>query len=242
MNLSDAISVIGAVIGVLALIAAVVYAKAHGKPAFRQAGNRVVAASPADRITVQYDGEDVPYVTRTRIAFWNAGSKTLNRSDIADSYPIQFQFRGDDVKILSVGTLCFSDDANVFQVQKDKSGSRVQVSFDYLEPRQGAVIEVFHTSAEWNAKAFGKIKGVPKGVHEVPSTEVTSSPLFSVLSGMIFASAVALLILILVLMSKFGGPIPIRVTLIGIFIAFLGWLGIIGWRNVTEPRKLSLNK
>ncbi len=104
MNLSDSIAVIGVVIGVIALIVGVVYAKAHGKPVYRQAGNRVVAASPEDRITVQHDGVDVPYVTRTKIAFWNAGSKTLDHSEVTENHPIQFRFSGEGAKILSINT------------------------------------------------------------------------------------------------------------------------------------------
>jgi hypothetical protein len=239
MNTSDAIAVIGVVVGVLAVIAGVVYAKAHGKPVYRQTGNRVVAASPGDRITVQYDGQDVPYVTRSRIAFWNAGSKTLNGSEIAKNHPIQFVFPGEEIKVLSIEKLRFSDEANLFQAEKDDSGSRVQISFDYLEPRQGAVIEVTHTSAEWNAKALGKIKGVPRGIRQSPSP---NSGRFLAIALASFYLGVILLTAIGGLIWVIGGAIWIKMALGVIVIFLIGWGGIVGWRNIREPRKLSLNK
>ncbi len=139
-------------------------------------------------------------------------------------------------------TLRFSDDANAFQAKKDNSGFRVQISFEYLEPRQGAVIEILHTSAEWNAEVLGKIKGVPKGVREVPSESTLNSTRYAIVGVIGVTLALILFAAIGAIIWAVGGPIPIRITLTAIVMFLTGWAGVVGWRRVNEPRKLSLKK
>src|SRR5689334_3536322 len=95
LSLGDALGVAGVILGIAGFVAGalgVVYAKAGPRPVFKQGGNRVVLASKEQKISVQYDGIDVPAVSRTVISFWNAGRKTLLGSAVVEDRPVRFEF------------------------------------------------------------------------------------------------------------------------------------------------------
>jgi hypothetical protein len=167
---SDRLGIAGLAIGILGIVLAVIsiaYDRRQARLVYQMTGSRVVRAAPTHGITVQYNGEDIPQVTRTQIIFWNAGQKTFEETSIVEEYPVQFRFEGEDTRVLSVELIGTSDLANKFSVRKNGHGQAgVIFSFKYLDPDQGAVVEVLHTSESWKAIPSGKIKGAPRGVVE----------------------------------------------------------------------------
>ncbi len=72
--------------------------------------------------------------------------------------------------ILDAALLVQSRPTNAVQVaiDSDDQSIAVNVRFDYLEPRQGAVIEVLHTAESPEAiEATGTVLGIPKGITRV---------------------------------------------------------------------------
>jgi hypothetical protein len=245
VSLADALGLVGVLIGIIGVIVGVAYGRAHGRPVFKQSGNRVVTASPDKRITVQYAGDDVPRVTRTRIAIWNAGRRPLNSSDIADDYPIRFRFGGEQVRVLDVATLRTSDEANKFRAIRDDGNSAVLISIDYLEHRQGGVIEVTHTSDGWGATASGKIKGVPRGIREARLPKPPSSPVQAFLAVIViiplFIVVVALFELPLLFIWDVLENLLLQIVLTGIIALIAAALVVAVVQRYREPRALSLS-
>jgi hypothetical protein len=166
MSAADLWGIAGVGVGVVGIVVAVVLARRRAMPVYQVIGNRVIRGLPADHITVQYNGQDVPQVTRTRITFWNAGKKTLDGADVVEGYPIRFLFSNEASKVLDVSMLKVTNIENQFSAMSDDKDAAVRFDFDYLDFKQGAVVEILHTDESWRVRSSGTIKGLPKGVVE----------------------------------------------------------------------------
>lgn len=237
MSISDILGVAGVIVGIVGAVVGIVYGRSRGWPVFKQVGNSVVTAAPEEHITVQHAGKDVPRVTRTRIAFWNAGHRTLDGSMVVADYPVKFNFKGGTTEILSLAVIQESDPANGFAAVADPSNSAVAISFDYLEPRQGALLEVLHTSDRWGAVATGKIKGLPEGIREAESPEEDRSFwAFVLIQAAIFGS---LAFWDNVHSSRYRVIYVSAITAVAVCLALFY---VIRKRIYTEPKTLSLSR
>jgi hypothetical protein len=73
-------------------------------------------------------------------------------------------------RVLDAALLAQSGLANGVGVvlESDDTNAAVRIVFDYLDPRQGAVIEVIHTAESPEAiEATGTVIGIPKGIVRV---------------------------------------------------------------------------
>jgi hypothetical protein len=72
-----------------------------------------------------------------------------------------------DALALEVWIIKHTRDANKFTAMIDgNSQNRVILSFDYLDPKDGAVVEVLHTDSVRDPVVKGTIRGVPKGIFD----------------------------------------------------------------------------
>jgi hypothetical protein len=163
---------LGVILGVLGIIVAAVVAWwfARGPRLVMQASGTTLVSTPSDdRIAVLYKGEPVPRVTQTIVWLWREGRGTVRGSDIVDDDPIVLCVPPDD-RILDAGLLSQSKPTNAVAVAFDASNpdAGASVGFAYLDPRQGAVIEVVHTAeSPESVDVRGTIVGIPKGIVRV---------------------------------------------------------------------------
>ncbi|MNJ38034.1 hypothetical protein D3C77_328720 [compost metagenome] len=116
---------------------------------------------PAE-IVVQYNGLSIPRLTKTTMIIWNSGENTVHGSDIAAKDPLRLQV-GNDGKILSVEILKISREVNEFKTAPGSALNESLFKFDFLDPNDGAVIEILHTSTDRKPRIKGTLKGLPKG-------------------------------------------------------------------------------
>jgi hypothetical protein len=99
----DALNVVLAVATLVlsTAIAFVLYVRARKepRPVYVVTGNTVVRAQAERKIEVRFRDKDVPVVTRTVIAFWNAGRQPIRRADIVENHPLTIMLP-DDAKVL----------------------------------------------------------------------------------------------------------------------------------------------
>lgn len=123
------------------------------------------------RVQLTYDGNPVPNVAVSKLLFWNKGSETIRKEDVAQASPIRIVAR-DDTRILDVQLLAENNDSSAFEHELADSGGIAWLKFDYIDRDQGAVFHVVHTGTSSESIAFeGRIMGVgkPKRVRE-PAT------------------------------------------------------------------------
>lgn len=165
-----AIGAIGTLIGIAGLLFAIgtwMTSRVGARPVVQMRSLRIIGAIKAvagDEVQVFYNGTRVPRLTRTHVIFWNSGRKTLYCGETVASDPIRFELAPDEgfVRARIVKT---SRATNEFSVDFDLgTRSRVLCSFDYLDPGDGAIIELLHTSEEKYPQVLGTIRGVKNGI------------------------------------------------------------------------------
>ena len=115
-------------------------------------------------ITVQYQGQDIPRVTRTLFVFWNSGEKTFLSEDIVASDPLRLIING-DAKVLAATVI--NQAREVSQVSASLNAEKpneVIIGFAFIDSGDGAVVEVLHTSEQRDLDVLGTIRGLPRGI------------------------------------------------------------------------------
>lgn len=108
-------------------------------------------------IKILYKENEIECLTVSKICVWNAGNEVIRNSDISPTNPLAINIDNDfefyEYKILSV-----SDTDCGFSTQQDNK--RIVISFAYLEPKQGIVIQITHSGKNSGSLHFsGKIIG-----------------------------------------------------------------------------------
>jgi hypothetical protein len=162
---------IGAVLGLLAIVVGGVVAWwfARGPRLVMQVSGSTLVSSPTDRrIKVLYEDSPVPRVTQSLVWLWREGRGTIRGSDVvSEDHHAEGARRG---RVLEAALLTESRSTNGVSVAPadGEPCAAVRVGFNYLDPRQGAVIEVLHTAeSPTDVEATGTIMGIPKGIARV---------------------------------------------------------------------------
>lgn len=114
-------------------------------------------------VEIRFRGQTVDRLTKNYIVFWNSGRALLRGSDIVREDPLRCEF-SEGSRILDARVVKTSRLANKFLIElPPEIPHRMTIAFDYLDPGDGAVVEILHTDSERYPKITGTIKGVPKG-------------------------------------------------------------------------------
>jgi hypothetical protein len=117
-----------------------------------------------EEVEIVYRGQTVPRVAQTAMIIWNSGNTILDRAAFVDRDPLRLTF-GKDVTVLQVQVLESTRDVVEFtaNVSKDKPED-ILLSFDFLEPEDGARLAVLHTGDATRPGGLGTLKGVRRGL------------------------------------------------------------------------------
>jgi hypothetical protein len=177
--------------------------------------------TPQDRITV------------TKVGIWNAGSEPLRPEDVATARPLSIEV-APDAEVLDTELVFSTDPANRFQISSSERNLQpdgkhsifIPFSFEFLDPQQGAVVQIVHTGA-WNHpfRVTGKIIGA-RPVEGMPSPQRDRSRMQTFISrwyrriGLIGAGALVVLGLAAVTFKPAGILIAVWgcFTLLGLFL------------------------
>jgi hypothetical protein len=157
------IGVIGIVIGVYCYrlskkTAKLVYQKASFR-SFGKQENRL-----PKEVTVQFRGKEIDRLSYAILVLWNDGVQTIDGKSIVEKDPIQIAFNKGD-KILNAVISKQTRLVNEFNLIMDESESHiVGITFSFLDPGDGATIEIMHDSKLRYPKLKGTIKGIPEGI------------------------------------------------------------------------------
>jgi hypothetical protein len=163
---------VGSLISLIGLIAAVIIYRASligARPVFQlwtlQLLSKESQALPPE-VSIFYKGSSITRVTRTQIVFWNSGKSLLQGNDVVKEDPLRFVFEASGL-ILNAAVVKMTRPTNKFTVNLHPERSNELVcGFDYLDPGDGATIEVLHTAENGFPNCHGTIRGVPSGVQD----------------------------------------------------------------------------
>jgi hypothetical protein len=163
------IGLVGIILGAIGIFSYKI-SRSTAKPSYQKYSLRLLGRDednlPND-VVVTFKGKEVERLTKTTIVLWNNGTEVLKGESVVGSSPIAASFP-DDTNILSYKILKTTKEANNFNVSRSNDSSNtLQIEFSYLDPKDGAVIELLHDSKERYPVINGTIMGHPNGFEDL---------------------------------------------------------------------------
>lgn len=110
-----------------------------------------------DGFKLLYNGVEIDNLTVTKFAIWNGGNETLNSSDVVKSKSLSISC-SEDVTILDAKIIAENEKSNAFKIDL-MDEKKIQITFDYIDPQNGVVVQVLHTGHSKDITVEMKIKG-----------------------------------------------------------------------------------
>lgn len=108
------------------------------------------------KLNILYDGKSIDRLTITKITFWNNSFPTINSTDIIEAAPFSAFLKNGS--ILECSVLEGDNTPNCIDAILLED-NRVKISFNYLDRKEGGIIQVVHTGDEDSIDITRKIKG-----------------------------------------------------------------------------------
>lgn len=120
--------------------------------------NELISDQNADisKLKIFYDEKNIDLLTVTKVVFWNSSFPTINDTDIVTAAPFSVSLEAGT--ILDISVLKGHDTSNKIDVEllNDKAA---QISFEYLDHKEGGVLQIIHTGNEDSVSVSKKLKG-----------------------------------------------------------------------------------
>ena len=113
--------------------------------------------SQFEKLSVSYDGQLIEDLCVSKYVIWNSGNKTLNDSDIVTTKEITIKTINNNT-ILDSEVVSCSENTNNFVIEHVNNHA-IKINFDYVDPKDGVVVQIIHTGTREDIKILCKIKG-----------------------------------------------------------------------------------
>jgi hypothetical protein len=222
------IGLIGAVLGFFGFLA---YRNSRigARPVYLYHSRRLIGKSEQElpkEVEVFFKKQIVARLSLSHIILWNTGTLSISGQDVVQSDPIRIEYApGDD--ILEVNVIKTTRSVNNFKVTKNETLPHcAQISFDYLDPNDGATIEILHTSSYLNPLVLGTIKGVPKGLSLLGDIGPITGLEWRFKASSILLSLVIIILCVSFLITGLSGFADFGISVEGILIIIVGLIGV----------------
>ena len=154
-NWEKLLNVAGFVLGLLGIVGLVVGFKSWKRKrlSYLSRSNNLFSGLeskyPDVEVSFRGYGDTLKSLTVTKLAIWNSGNDTIRKQDIVKDAPLAIQASPGNI-ILSVKITDLASPLNKIECTLNKERTRAIVSLDYLDPKQGAVVQVFHSGTSNN--------------------------------------------------------------------------------------------
>lgn len=109
-----------------------------------------------ESLNITYDGVVVDALSISRIMIWNSGNRVLSVSDFASADRLSIK-ACENERLLDCQLIDESESNNRFELSSD--GKTLNISFEFIDPNQGSVIQVVHSGGGDSIRLCGRIKG-----------------------------------------------------------------------------------
>jgi hypothetical protein len=162
MSFGNIIAIISLTIGLIGIPSYLIGRRSRQTPDPRRAIDFDIILNPDDRLFDQdlkmtIGDHQIKCISRTRLAFWNQRD-TVRGTDIVKSNPPRLEFAEGDAP-LQVRVLSSSREEIKLAASIDPANpSSVEITFDFLDARDGAIFEIVHQGTkppEWKGTIIG---------------------------------------------------------------------------------------
>lgn len=209
----------GEILGVVALIAGIYfYVKSRRsiRASYYIRTDRLIGpmGSVFEGLEIVYQGVSIHSFASSKVFLWNQGTEVIRRDDIAPAAPLAINLHAPERALNYEVVYCSSPYSKVgIEPQGDE---RLLVSFDFLNPGDGCVLEILHRGDIGSLSMSGGIIG---GGDIRQTNPLTKDEAQQVTFGIFALVILPLYLLAIVLPLRFGSPgFPPSINL-GIFAA-----------------------
>lgn len=178
-------------------------------------------------LQIFYKEQPIDNLSITNYVIWNSGNRSIRNSDIVPQDPLCISSNNNDTKIL-----------NIDIIKKNKVSTNTKlitsqnnhiVTFDYLDNKNGVIIQIIHTGNYFDILFNGDIIGgkvINEDFNNKKFWQIFSEPIFSIVNRIliIFMYSISissyLLLLYLLIELLLLNPLSIKSFLI-LFLIFL---------------------
>ncbi|MEX5393819.1 hypothetical protein ACVH7R_11000 [Acinetobacter baumannii] len=114
-----------------------------------------------EEVEILFAGKSVDKLYKTLIYIWNSGNLTIRRTDLETIDKLRLSIEN-NTEVLSIKIIQVTRDVINFSIDNQIDSKNHEIKFDYLDPKDGAVIEVFHTGDLNDLKLKGIVIGIPE--------------------------------------------------------------------------------
>ena len=109
-----------------------------------------------NEVEILFKKEKIKTLYLSQLFIWNSGNKTLDGEEIAKGYPLKFDIK----QILNafISNKMRSVNKPTVKLKKDSCN----INFNFLDPKDGFRVDIYHTSSEMSKELTGTIKGMKK--------------------------------------------------------------------------------
>jgi hypothetical protein len=155
--------------------------------------NHIIGSAPRRfrGLEVLYNGSNIESFSASKIFLWNRGTEAIRGTDIAPAAPLLVNQRDGEVILDHKVLYCSSPHSKVSSHSQENGG--VLIAFDYLDPKNGLILEVLHTGGPGTISVSGSIIGGgevrhrrnPRGIRELVSIPIFVVCLLSLWLGLV---------------------------------------------------------
>lgn len=166
---------VGTLVGIAGVVAAIIIffrTRRRTRFSYFQVGDRLLGLAGAglpEGITAQYRGEPISNLTRSLIVLWNDGENTIAGTDVVEGDALRLRLKKEG-NILTATVLKQTREVCQLVTQINDLRTEVRLPFSFLDARDGASVEVLHTSTCRHLDVLGTIRGLPEGLLDRGST------------------------------------------------------------------------
>jgi len=144
------IGLIGILVGILSLVFVFVF-RPRKSAKYVLRGNSLVSklTHKIEGLSVHFDGKNIESLVATKFVFWNTGNTTLHGNDFPENDKLSIS-ANENIKIISISCLkdYMNSSNNISAILS--SDTKVDISFEYLDKKEGVALELFHTGSSSN--------------------------------------------------------------------------------------------
>lgn len=159
-----ALGLVGGITGIIGIVLFLV-ARSRSRIAAQITSLELVGVNSVlpNEIEFLFRGNKVPKVTLSRVAVWNIGNTTLKGDQIVAGDPLRI-VTSEHSEILETTVLGRTRQVNEFSCNRQQDLlNEATCMFDYLDPEDGALIQVIHTGTD-KVKVVGTLRGIRKRI------------------------------------------------------------------------------
>lgn len=113
--------------------------------------------STIDDLSIEYKGNPIDSLSVSKIALVNIGRSTITSSDVAIAAPLRITVT-QDCQIFSSEILLASTESNLFVISTINPNT-VQIDFDYVDKKEGVLLQIIHSGSISSLECHGIVKG-----------------------------------------------------------------------------------